>query len=166
MLANTLVLNGFDFDSSEQVKNTIFKGEKPSTVVWRSLNNNLKELVEIKVNVKDDGLQRIGEVPQYESDPIVRRSAPLQKTKYNTQPMARMCAAQMSMLGLAEGDTVLARQDKGSAVLQVRLDHHVAIGCVRVTASHENSTGLGDLMGEISIEKYIAENEQLEAEPA
>ena len=162
VLANTLGLHGFDFDSSEQVKAAIFKGEKPSTFVWRNLNNNLKELVEIQVNIKSDGLQRIGEVPQYQSDPIVRRSAPLQKTKYNTQPMARMRAAQMAALGLVEGDTVLAKQDKGSAVLQVRLDNHVAMGCVRVTASHENSTGLGDLMGDITIEKYVVEDKQLE----
>ena len=157
VLANTLGLEGFDFDSSEEVKIKIFNGEKPSAVVWRSLNNNLKELVEIKVNVKHEGLQRIGEVPQYESDPIVRRSAPLQKTKYNTQPMARMRAEQIAALSLQVGDTVLAKQDKGSAVLQVKLDNHVAMGCVRVTASHEGSVGLGDLMGDITIEKYTIE---------
>ena len=160
VLANTLGLKGFEFDSSEQVKTKIFNGEKPSAVVWRSLNNNLKELVEIQVNIKRAGLQRIGEVPQYESDPIVRRSAPLQKTKYNTKPMARMRAEQMQALGLVEGDTVLAKQDKGSALLQVKLDNHVALGCVRVTASHEGSIGLGDLMGEITIEKIAAETSQ------
>ncbi len=166
VLANTLGLQGFEFDSSEQVKDAMFNGEKPSTVVWRSLNNNLKELVEIQVNIKSEGLQRIGEVPQYESDPIVRRSAPLQKTKYNTQPMARMRAEQMAALGLIEGDTVLTRQDKGSAVLQVKLDNHVAMGCIRVTASHEGSIGLGDLMGDITIEKHAIEIKQLEAETA
>ena len=164
VLANTLGLKGFEFDSSEQVKTKIFNGEKPSAVVWRNLNNNLKELVEIEVNIKHAGLQRIGEVPQYESDPIVRRSAPLQKTKYNTQPMARMRAEQIAELGLQVGDTVLAKQDKGSAVLQVKLDNHVALGCVRVTASHEGSIGLGDLMGDITIEKVAAEtNQQAEA---
>ena len=163
VLANTLGLKGFEFDSSEQVKNKIFNGEKPSTVVWRSLNNNLKELVEIQVNIKHAGLQRIGEVPQYESDPIVRRSAPLQKTKYNTQPMARMRAEQIAALGLVEGETVLAKQDKGSTVLQVKLDNHVAMGCVRVTASHVGSIGLGDLMGDITIEKYSIEKIVAEA---
>jgi NADH-quinone oxidoreductase subunit G len=99
-------------------------------------------------------LQRIGEVPQYESDPIVRRSVPLQKTKYNTRPMARMRAEQIAALGLIENDIVLATQDKGSAVLKVKLDNHVAMGCVRVSASHELSTGLGDLMGDISLAKH------------
>jgi len=131
----------------------VFAGEKPSSVVWRSLNNNLKELVEIQVNIKKEGLQRIGEVPQYESDPIVRRSAPLQKTKYNITPMARMCAAQLAALGLAEGDKVLVKQDNGSAVLTAHLDNHVAMGCVRVAAAHEDTVGLGDLMGDITVEK-------------
>ena len=158
VLANTLGLQGFDYETSEQVKNQIFGGEKPSAMVWRNLNNNLKELVEIQVNIKHDGLQRIGEVPQYQSDPIVRRSAPLQKTKYNTQPLARMCAGQLSALGLSDGDTVLVKQDKGSAVLPVRLDNHVAMGCVRVIASHVASIGLGDLMGEITVEKYTESN--------
>lgn len=158
VLANTLGIEGFDFNSSEEVKNAIFNNEKPSAVVWRSLNNNLKELVEIQINIKKDGLQRIGEVPQYESDPIVRRSSPLQKTKYNIRPMARMCAEQMALLGLVEGDIVLARQDRGSAVLKVKLDNHVAKGCVRVAASHELTTGLGDLMGDITIEKTTEEH--------
>jgi NADH-quinone oxidoreductase subunit G len=160
VLANTLGLEGFDFNSSEEVKTKLFNGEKPSAVVWRSLNNNMKQLVDIEVNIKKDGLQRIGEVPQYESDPIVRRSGPLQKTKYNIRPMARMCATQMEALGLQEGDVVIAKQARGSAVLKVKLDNHVAKGCVRVAASHEATVGLGDLMGDIIIEKTAAENYQ------
>lgn len=158
VFANTLGLKGFDYETSEEVKDKIFGGEKPSAVTWQNLNNNLKELVEIEVNIKNEGLQRIGEVPQYESDPIVRRSQPLQKTKYNTQPMARMRAEQMTALGLSDGDVVLVKQDKGSAILQVRLDNHVAMGCVRVTASHEGSISLGDLMGDITVEKYTEKN--------
>lgn len=158
VLANTLGLEGFEFNSSEEVKDKIFNGEKPSAVVWRSLNNNMKELVEIQVNIKKEGLQRIGEVPQYESDPIVRRSTALQKTKYNIRPMARMCAEQMAQLGLEDGDVVLARQERGSAVLKVKLDNHVAKGCVRVAASHELTVGLGNYMGDITIEKTSQEN--------
>jgi NADH-quinone oxidoreductase subunit G len=157
VLANTLGLHDFDYESSEQVKDAIFGGEKPSAVVWRSLNNNLRELVEIQVNIKHDGLQRIGEVPQYESDPIVRRAPSLKKTKYNIKPMARMCAKEMEALGLVEGDQVLVRQEKGSAILTVRLDNHVAMGCVRVAAARPETASLGDLMGEITVEKYEAE---------
>lgn len=157
VLGNTLGLQGFDFESSEQVKEAIFAGEKPSQAVWKNLNNNLRELIEIQVNIKKEGLQRIGEVPQYESDPLVRRSTSLKKTKYNIKPMARMCATQLERLHLLEGDQVLVRQDQGSAVLTVKLDNHVALGCVRVAAAHPDTTGLGDLMGDIFVEKFVAE---------
>jgi NADH-quinone oxidoreductase subunit G len=70
--------------------------------------------------------------------------------------MARMSAAQLADLGLQEGDQVLVKQDKGSAVLTVKLDNHVAKGCVRVAAAHEDTIGLGDLMGDITVEKLTA----------
>jgi NADH-quinone oxidoreductase subunit G len=80
--------------------------------------------------------------------------------------MARMCSQEMDSLGLIEGDSVLVRQDKGSAILKVRLDNHVAMGCVRVTAAHEDTIGLGDLMGEITVEKYVLADESQEAQIA
>ncbi len=153
VLANTLDLQGFDFDSTEDVRNVMFKGEKASTVAKRSLNNNMKELVEVETKIKSSGLQRIGEVRQYESDPIVRRSVPLQKTKYNIKPMARLHPDEMRLQNVVEGDTVLVKQDKGSAILTVQRDTHVAMGCLRVAAAHEDTIGLGDLMGDISLEK-------------
>ena len=163
VLGNTLGLQGFDFDSSEAVKNAIFGGEKPSAVVWRSLNNNLKELVEIEVKIKSDGLQRIGEVPQYQADPIVRRSPPLQKTKYNLVPMARMHSKQAEALDLAAGDSVLVKQGEGSAVLKVRIDNHVAMGCVRIQAASPVTASLGELMGDIAVEKIAVEHANSEA---
>jgi NADH-quinone oxidoreductase subunit G len=160
VLANTIGLQGFDYNSSEEVKNALFGGEKPSVVARRNLNNNMKELVEIEVKIRSSGLQRVGEVPQYQSDPIVRRAQSLQKTKYNIKRKARMNAEDMRKLELHEGDTVLVKQDKGSAILTVRLDNHVAKGCVRVAAAHEDTIGLGDLMGDISVEKITQVEEQ------
>lgn len=156
VLANTLGLPGFDFNSSEEVKTAIFGGEKPSAVVWRSLNNNLKELVEIEVKIKSEGLQRIGEVPQYQADPIVRRSPPLQKTKYNVTPFAGMHPDMMQKLGLKPGDHVRATQGEGVAELEVRADEHVSMGCVRIPAGYVQTSGLGELMGDISVEKIEA----------
>lgn len=164
VMGNTLGLDGFEFNSTDEVRDAIFEGQKPSAVVWKKLNNNLSELVEIQVNIQSPSLRRIGEVPQFEADPIVRRAPALQKTKYNTQPMARMNSKLMKDLNLVEGETVLVKQDAGSAKLKVRLDEHVAYGCVRITAAHPDSTGLGDMMGDITLEKIqTPENQSMEA---
>jgi len=159
VLANTLGLKGFDFESTDDVRAKMFDGERPADFARSRLNNNMKELVEIETKIKSTGFQRIGEVPQYEADPIVRRSEPLQKTKYNIQRKARMSPEDLRMLAIEEGDAVLVKQDQGSAVLIVRADAHVAQGCVRVAASHKQTIGLGDLMGDIEIEKIPAEEQ-------
>ncbi len=158
VLANTLGLQDFDFNSTDDVRNEMFDGEKPSTVAWRNLNNNMKELVEIEVKIESPRLQRIGEVPQYEADPIVRRSIPLQKTKYNIKPMARMHPDEMRLQAVVDGEEVLVKQDNGSAVLTVQTDAHVAMGCIRVAAAHEDTIGLGDMMGDISLEKITVKS--------
>ena len=165
VLGNTLGLPGFEFDSSEQVKNEIFGGEKPSTVVWRSLNNFLREPIDVKVKVKLEGvLQRLGEVSQYQSDAIVRRSPPLQKTKYVAHPIASMHAEQLERLGLQEGDAVIVKQGSGSAVLKAKADNRLPKGVVRVPGASPLTTDLGDLMGEIQVEKAPVQTPQQVAE--
>ncbi len=151
VLANTFGLNGFEFDSSEQVKDEIFGGEKPSKVVWRSLNNNLRELIEIQVMHKTNVLQRIGEVSQYHADPVVRRSPPLQKTKYMSHIVAAMNAEQLAKLNLKEGDAVIAKQAGGTVQLVAKIDNRVARGCVRIAGAQAEAAGLGELMGDIEV---------------
>ena len=153
VLANTLSLEGFNFDSSEQVKTEIFGGEKPSTVVWNRLNNNLRILFDVKVQEKTNVLQRLGEVPQYRMDSVVRRSSPLNKTKQVAEPVAGMNAKLMAALGVQEGDLVEVKQGIGSAKLKVKLDARLAKGTVRVPTGYDITASLGELMGEIEVTK-------------
>jgi NADH-quinone oxidoreductase subunit G len=153
VLANTLGLDGFNFESTEQVKNEVFGGEKPSTVVWNRLNNNLRILFDVKVQEKSNVLQRLGEVPQYRMDSVVRRSSPLQKTKQVAEPVAGMNAKLMAELGVQEGDLVVVKQGIGSAKLKVTLDAGLAKGTVRVPTGYDVTASLGELMGEIEVSK-------------
>ncbi len=158
VLGNLLGLEGFDFDNSEQVKEEIFGGEKPSAVVWNRLNNNLRELIDIQVKIKTDVLQRVGEVPLYQSDSIVRRSPPLQKTKYAAQAVAGMSAEQLAKLSLQDGDEVIVQQGTGSARLKAKCDTRLPLGVVRIAGASAATLELGDLMGEIVVEKATAAN--------
>ena len=157
VLGNTLGLDGFDFDSSEQVKDAIFGGEKPSKVVWRTLNNNLRELIEIVVKIKTDCLQRVGEVPQFQTDAIVRRSPPLQKTRHKAPAIAAMHGEQLARLSLTDGQPVSVRQNDGRLTLPARRDDRVPLGVVRVIGADAATLALGDLMGEIFVEAATAD---------
>jgi NADH-quinone oxidoreductase subunit G len=124
--------------------------------VWNRLNNNLRELGEIKVKLKSNELQRIGEIPQYQSDAIVRRSTPLQKARYVAKPVAGMNPATMAGLGLQDGDEVIVRQGDGSVLLQARCDNAVPPGGVRIAGATPLTVELGDLFGEITVERAEA----------
>ncbi|GAB7562256.1 NADH-quinone oxidoreductase subunit NuoG [Methylobacillus methanolivorans] len=159
VLGNLAGVSHFDYDSTEQVKNEIFGGEKPSTVVWRTLNNNLRELIDVEIKVKlDSDLQRVGEIPQFQSDAIVRRSTPLQKTRQVVKAvLAALHPEQMQKLGIKDGERILVKQGEGSAVLEAHADTRVPHGCVRIPGALPQTAGLGDLLGEITIERIPAE---------
>jgi len=152
VLGNLLGLEGFEFDSSEQVKQEIFGGEKPSKVVWNKLNNNLRHLTEVNVKAGSIALQRIGEVPLYGSDAVVRRAPSLQKTGKSSVGIAAMNSALMARLGLQDGDTVRVKQTGDGVKLPLRRDDRVVDNCVRVPVCAETAL-LGDLYGEITVEK-------------
>ncbi|MDR2875806.1 MAG: molybdopterin-dependent oxidoreductase, partial [Methylobacillus sp.] len=153
VLGNLLGLQGFDYDSSEDIKHEILAGERPSQFVWKRLNNNLRHLVEVNVRTLKEGvLQRIGEVPLYQSDAIVRRAPSLQKTQKTGYAHAGMNAATLRQLGLREGDQARVTQAGASVTLPVRLDECVHDRCVRVPVCAETAT-LGDLYGEITVEQ-------------
>ncbi len=154
VLGNLLGLEGFDFDSSEQVKNEIFDGVKPSRVVWNRLNNNLSHLLEITSQDKSGVLQRIGEFPLYQTDAIVRRAPSLQKAGKNDIAFAAMNSAMLENLGLEAGKTVRVSQSGGSCTLPLRCDERVPDACVRVPVCSD-TVALGDLFGDITVEAIL-----------
>jgi NADH-quinone oxidoreductase subunit G len=152
VLGNLLAIAGFDYDSSEQVKNEILGGDKPADFVWKRLNNNLRHLVDVNVRIKENVLQRVGEIPLYQSDAIVRRAPSLQKTHKTGFGHAAMNAKLLAKLGLQEGDTARVTQGGISASLPVRRDDRVFDDCVRIPVCSETAA-LGDLFGELTVEK-------------
>jgi NADH-quinone oxidoreductase subunit G len=151
VLGNLLDLQGFDYDSSEQVKNEIFGGEKPSKVVWNRLNNNLRYLVDINVHTKSGVLQRVGEVPLYQSDAIVRRAPSLQQAGKTSFGFVAVNGAELARLGLQEGGRARVTQSGASVELAVRRDDRVPDSCVRVPVCAA-TVALGDLYGIIEVE--------------
>jgi NADH-quinone oxidoreductase subunit G len=57
-------------------------------------------------------------------------------------------------LAVSAGDRVRVRQgDAGEAVLEVTLDDALAAGCVRVAAGHASTSNLGEMFGQITVER-------------
>ncbi len=149
VLGNVLNLGGFDYESSEQVRDEVIgKG----TEFVSGLDNGLNG-VTIQLPGVVEGLQRVADVPINFADAMARRAPALQQTADAKAPTARMNEATLSQAGLAAGDQVRVRQGQGEASLVAQLDNNVPTGCVRVAAAHISTSGLGEMFGAISVER-------------
>ena len=81
-------------------------------------------------------------MPIHFADPLVRRAPSLQKSRDADLPAARMSAATLAKLGLADGAVVKIKSGQGEAALLAQLDAGVAHGCVRVSAAHATTAAL------------------------
>ena len=149
VLGNVLGLSGFDFMSSEAVRDTVVSAKAEFV---SGLDNGLKDVV-ATMAAAPEGLQRIADVPIHFADMLARRSPALQLTRDAAAPTARMSAATLAQAGVADGASVTVKQGNGSAALVANADETVPAGCVRVSAAHATTAGLGDLFGAIIVER-------------
>lgn len=150
VLANLLALEKFEYETTEQIRAEIF----PEGIeINRYLDNTLRNFgTEIKVT-EGHGIQRIGEVPIYQTDPIVRRAESLQATQDAAQPKAWMTTAMLDNLGVIAGDQVKITQGDESVRLEVAHDEKLPDKCVRIASAHPKTLALGALFGVIQVEK-------------
>jgi len=151
VLGNVLGLPGFDYDSSEAVRNSITAGETDLSA--RCSNITSVSLAPIEAPVS--GLQRLADVPIYFADALVRRSPALAQTTDGAAPLVRLGTKLFTELGLEPGDKVRVAQGDAQAILPVALDAGLAEGCVRVAAAHASTASLGAMFGAITVEKIM-----------
>ncbi len=147
VLGNLLGLAGFDYDSSEQVRDEIGSADQ----LAGRLDNRLAGMA-LQTPVVSAGLQRIADVPIYATDAIVRRAAALQHTRDAAMPRAWMNAALLAKLGLKDGQAVKVRQGEGEAAVNAACDERLPQDCVRLAAAHAVTSKLGPMSGELSVE--------------
>ncbi|MDP2879245.1 MAG: NADH-quinone oxidoreductase subunit NuoG, partial [Sulfuricella sp.] len=154
VLGNLMEVAGFDYDSAEQVRAEVLDGD-----ITVRLNNQLVGAALAAIDADDrsqgrsytHGLQRIGEVPAYHADAIVRRAAALQKTAAAALQGAWMNAETLASAGVAEDAEVSVSQGAGSIVLKAIRDDRLPAGCVRLVAGHPATSSLGGMFDEIVV---------------
>ncbi|MHB1244899.1 MAG: NADH-quinone oxidoreductase subunit NuoG [Sulfuriferula sp.] len=149
VLGTMLAVKGFDYDTSEAVRQDALGG---SGLPPGALNNSLSKPVLQSVAITET-LTRIGEVPMYQADAIVRRAESLHSTRAATLPSASMHSALLARLGLADGVMVTVRQGEANTVVRALVDDRLPDHCVRLPAAHALTATLGAMLGEISVER-------------
>jgi NADH-quinone oxidoreductase subunit G len=148
VLGSMLGRPGFELDTVEQVRSACLNGREISTLLSNQISTG-----EAKTGEKPSGIQRIADVPIYFADPLVRRSAPLQKTRDARPPKAWMNGRLAARLGVTAKDQVLVKQNAGQARLGVGLDERLPDDCVRVAAAHASTAALGPMFGAVTLER-------------
>ena len=144
VLGNVFALQGFEYDSSEQV----LKDAVNADTLPEKLNN---QAAWQSAGVQTaSGLVRVGGVGIYHSDAIARRSAPLQATGHAAVPAARVHPNTLAALGLADGDMAQATQGGAKLAVTVAADAHLPENVVYLPLHTENAA-LGAFMNTIEL---------------
>ncbi|MCB1738940.1 MAG: NADH-quinone oxidoreductase subunit G, partial [Gammaproteobacteria bacterium] len=152
VLGNLLGLEGFGFTQLQQVRDEMATaagvldaaafGAAQADASWSTLD---------KLPAAEKTPYRLGDVPIYATDAIVRRSAPLQATVDARFRGVTVNPALAKSLGAAMGDTVRVRQGQCEATFELVVSESVADGCVQLPAGLSETVGLGSAYGAIEL---------------
>jgi len=152
VLGNLLNVPGFEYDTSEAVRDEVLGG----TDVSARLDNALQPAAQSPAHGHPSvgsGLQRVSEVPIYSTDAVVRRAVALQHTHDAAMPFVTMHGSELRKLGLNAGDTVKLSQGNGSVSMTVQPDDRLPVNTVRVASGHPATATLGAMFGTITVER-------------
>jgi NADH-quinone oxidoreductase subunit G len=150
VLANLLGLAGFDYNDSRDVLRDAL-GDTPTGNVQGFLCNEV-DAVPAAPPPSWQGLERVADVPIYQTDAVVRRAPSLQKTADAALPLARMNGRLVAQLGLAENGHVSLRQTASALTLKVQRDDLLPDNCIRIPSGHPLTASLGPMFGPITAE--------------
>lgn len=97
--------------------------------------------------------ERVGQVPLYAADGLVRRSPALQRTPLAVSPCVRVHPQTLASLKAHEGETVQVTGEGGQAVLPIFADPCILEGCAWLPGGLAETQSLGPLFGEVRLER-------------
>ena len=147
VLGNLLGLSGFDFDTSEAVRDTVLADG------WKSALSNNASVFVSEQTLSATNVQMIAEPGIYHGDAIVRRADSLQLTADAKAPVLRVSTDVATAAGIADGDMVKLTKDGNNVVLAAKLDSGLAAGVVRLMAGTSVTSGLNGYFGPVSLER-------------
>lgn len=145
VLGNLLELDGFEQTSSEQIRDAL------AAEVGESTADNSQSGAIAESGDAIDGLQRIGDLPLYAVDGIVRRAAALQAT-----PDAAVGSVHLNPLDagdLSDGERVAVTQGGQTIETELVIDERIAPGSAWLAQGIDNNLALSSSWGSLQVKK-------------
>jgi NADH-quinone oxidoreductase subunit G len=148
VFGNLFALDGFDYVSVDEVRS-----EVESAAGSLTMSTTSEWRCPASLSPAPNGLIRVGYLPLYAVDPLVRRSNPLQATGDTIAAAAYINSKTASQQGLAPNDVVRVVQAQYQGKLPVVIDEGVPDQCVFIPAGVQDSQSLGDAYGSVKLEQ-------------
>lgn len=153
VMGNLLDFAGFDFESSEEIHHLI----KVATHEAQANDVGTRAIQQEELEVTDkEALYRVGTVPIYAVDSLVRRARSLQSAQPAVEGMTacvRLHPALAERLQVKEGEVISIKQQQGKVKLPVKLDARTPERAVMIAAGVPETNGLGELFGQVELKK-------------
>ena len=142
VMGNLLDVDGFDYQSSEDVINELrtLLGNTPET---SKAGNQIEWTCPDNISSENSAIQRIAELSIYSVDAVTRRATALQKTQDADVNFARINSALARKLKLDEAQTVTVKQGDNTADIAVSIDDRITDNCVYLPAGIAAAASLG-----------------------
>ena len=148
VLGNLFELRGFDYVSSEEVRN-----DAQQAIEQAVLDNRYAGTRAVSASAAGRGWWRVADMPMHAVDALVRRAEPLQQTRDADVAYAWLAPADGKRLKLDDDDRVTVRQNGAKVTLPVRFDEGIAAGDVWVPAGLAATAALGPFHCDVEVEK-------------
>lgn len=151
VLGQMLELPGFSQTSARQVHDEVMAQCADLRPDNRLVGSDAQ--IDAEIRLAGNALERVGNLPIYAVDPLVRAAPALQNTPLMDSFAVSVNPEQAAELGLADGDQVRISQNGYGAQAPVALDPACPRGSVRIPAGVPGSESLGAQIGPIELEK-------------
>ncbi|MGA1526699.1 MAG: NADH-quinone oxidoreductase subunit NuoG [Burkholderiaceae bacterium] len=141
VLGNMLDLEGFDQNSSDQVRAQALEGYAPQAngllnLGWNLDESKLEAQSQAPLSLGHAELERLPDLPIYMVDSIVRRADSLRQTQQSGAPKAWLHPEKLKELSLVPGMSAKVRQDDSEVVLELASDPRLALDVIRFSLGH------------------------------
>ena len=142
VLGEQLGAAGFGFETLEQARAVALTAVGDVSAKLSNLTTAVVKSSTVSANT-GASLERIADVPAYNSDTIVRRADSLQRTALAAAPTARMNEVTLAALGLKANQPVVVKSASGTVTLNTDLDNSVPTQAVRIATARAETAALG-----------------------
>ncbi len=148
VLGNQFELEGFDYNSSEEVLTEVHHQVKDVTP-----ENQRKWLTPKEIKAEERGVELVFDTPIYFTDPLVRRASALQQMENLQESVLHIHSALATKLGTVDGDLIRVKQGEQSVELKSVIDETMPTSCVMWRRGYKPEPDFGIKPGQFILEK-------------